>query len=453
MTRYFQQSFVSRSPARRAPARSLTGGRLGSHFFASVLTTALASVLLVAGCGANAQGDISTETGNPPLLASDRISVTPNADPERDGVTVAGLAGAVAPGGAEVQIRNQTNGESTTVTSDSDGSFSASIEGNADDEYSVRAVDGSTTSTELNLATTTDPRRGACQKICAGPRECGSNETLMPISGCDCDGSVCECSEQECVARCLSDMDEYDSQGASCAEAAANIRACIMAAPCETIASRDEDAIRSIAECEPAFEFEGSCAWAGRSNQCSGSSSGSASAGEGAPRQCEVIRTCGTTNYGLSCDQLDDGTYDCTCRQNGLPNRSFYTTHACDTLGSTQLDETARQMRWYCGYPITLPNAVSSSCAAPSYEPGDDDSPGACSMEAQCDAGTFAVNCTPEGAGIECTCTRDGAPQASVSLDADGCLSADGIHDDGPESRAHVLSALGALCEADLQLQ
>ena len=118
--------------------------------FASILLLgALAGVPFAAtSCGGTAQ-EVGTETGNPPILDKLKLRLL-----VRTGsVEVIGDAGAVAPGGVEVTVRNLTNGEERTVASAADGSFSVVLRGGIEDGYEVTiSSNGRNTSVSVDEA-------------------------------------------------------------------------------------------------------------------------------------------------------------------------------------------------------------------------------------------------------------------------------------------------------------
>jgi heat shock protein HslJ len=95
----------------------------------------LSGVALVAalagGCGAQS----STDSGNPPVVVSEKLRLTAT----QTGVLVSGEAGAV-PAGARVDVVNTATGQTTTTTAAEDGSFQIEVEGSVADEYRVYAA-------------------------------------------------------------------------------------------------------------------------------------------------------------------------------------------------------------------------------------------------------------------------------------------------------------------------
>lgn len=73
-----------------------------------------------------------TETGNPPFVDQRRIEVVRS----DEGIVVTGSAGSTPPG-ARVTLRNDDEAKGTSTTSNDDGSFSLSLDGDPDDEYEL----------------------------------------------------------------------------------------------------------------------------------------------------------------------------------------------------------------------------------------------------------------------------------------------------------------------------
>jgi hypothetical protein len=97
---------------------------------------------LIAACfSANKPLD-STQTGNPPVIDTERVALRVS----RSDVRVIGAAGAVEPGGAKVEVKNLTTGMSFTTKAAADGSFDLTISGSENDAYSVSAKAGGRTS-------------------------------------------------------------------------------------------------------------------------------------------------------------------------------------------------------------------------------------------------------------------------------------------------------------------
>jgi heat shock protein HslJ len=95
----------------------------------------------LSGCGGS-----STDTGNPPGIELQGVSIVPTGD----GVLVSGGPGSVSPGSAEVEVTNVSTGRTASTVAESDGSFEVSIEGTPSDDYQITVTaDGRTTSANL----------------------------------------------------------------------------------------------------------------------------------------------------------------------------------------------------------------------------------------------------------------------------------------------------------------
>lgn len=115
------------------------------------LCLGLPQALTVVGCGAD-----STNTGNPPVVDRQKLSVTASGDD----VVVAGEAGAV-PSVARVTVTNLATEESESTTATDDGSFEVTLAGGVDDEYHVEVeVRGRKTSTNVTATANADPGAG-----------------------------------------------------------------------------------------------------------------------------------------------------------------------------------------------------------------------------------------------------------------------------------------------------
>lgn len=110
------------------PRQRWLGAVLGLSLLASV-GGALSS------CSAQSNDSVgSTDTGNPPVIAEQRLRVTVS----DDGVVVSGEPGAVS-GGAQIEVTNLSTNESRETTAASDGSFDVALPGTPNDEYRVEA--------------------------------------------------------------------------------------------------------------------------------------------------------------------------------------------------------------------------------------------------------------------------------------------------------------------------
>ncbi|HKU42221.1 MAG TPA: hypothetical protein VJR89_28880 [Polyangiales bacterium] len=93
--------------------------------------------LLVACFSANKPLD-STQTGNPPVIDTQRVGLHVRSD----SVHVVGEPGAVEPGGVIVEVTNLDSGAVTRTKAASDGSFDVAVDGSPYAVFSVRARDG-----------------------------------------------------------------------------------------------------------------------------------------------------------------------------------------------------------------------------------------------------------------------------------------------------------------------
>jgi hypothetical protein len=101
------------------------------------LTLGIVVGSLVAACFSANKPIDSTQTGNPPVIQTERVALRLSSTDAR----VIGEPGAVEPGGATVEITNLRTGETITTEAAEDGSFDVVV-GLASDSYSVRAKVG-----------------------------------------------------------------------------------------------------------------------------------------------------------------------------------------------------------------------------------------------------------------------------------------------------------------------
>jgi hypothetical protein len=100
---------------------------------------------LIAACFSATKPLDSTQTGNPPVIDTERVALRLSSTDLR----VIGEPGAVEPGGAKVEVKNLTTGMSFTTEAAADGSFDLAVTGTANDAYSVRAKAGGKTSSPV----------------------------------------------------------------------------------------------------------------------------------------------------------------------------------------------------------------------------------------------------------------------------------------------------------------
>ena len=129
----------------------------------------------------------STQTGNPPVLDLRRIML----EVSHSEVHIVGAPGAVKPGGTRIEIENLRTGQVVVVTAAGDGSFDARVDGSLDDEFEVRAINGSGRSEPVYVT-----RGGAM----VGPRDGGASPGID--AGRARDAAVQrDASAQECANR------------------------------------------------------------------------------------------------------------------------------------------------------------------------------------------------------------------------------------------------------------
>jgi hypothetical protein len=100
---------------------------------------------LIAACFSATKPLDSTQTGNPPVIDTERVALRVTSSDVR----VSGEPGAVEPGGAKVEVKNLTTGMSFTTEAAADGSFDLEVMGSENDAYSVRAKSGGRTSSPV----------------------------------------------------------------------------------------------------------------------------------------------------------------------------------------------------------------------------------------------------------------------------------------------------------------
>ncbi len=404
---------------------------------------------VVVGCGAESGDPQSTETGNPPLLTSDKIFV----ESDDDELVVTGEKGAVDPGGVDVRVSNETNGSKVTVVSEKDGSFEARVNGSAADEVTVvaeSAVAGQSQSLTLSeMTSSSDSTQAGCEAIC-GAVECGASEPAFPIGGCNCRDGVCECTHEECVEACRRDMDDYRAQGTDCAALIPRLLGCIEAAPCELFAAEDYDAVMALPECEGVEALEETCVLGGGAQGCGFSTqTGSGTLAGPQLTECEILTSCVDANYGYDCHASVDSpdAYDCSCRRDGVPTDSFETKSGCAFP-----EEDARLvafMNFRCDWELPVPATLEAAGCEASHTRPEGEKPAECELLAECDAGEFAVDCqtADDGSSVICSCTIDGEKSSTRALDAGGCWGGSALGDEEPASSSQALRAMNALCD------
>ena len=116
--------------------------RVQRRFVAIALWLCVTSSAALAACSSAHDPSSSTETGNPPVIDLLRVALKVSAD----GVSITGDKGAVAPGGAAIEITNLATSEVTHAVANDDGSFSVEVNGSANDAFVVRATLGAAAS-------------------------------------------------------------------------------------------------------------------------------------------------------------------------------------------------------------------------------------------------------------------------------------------------------------------
>jgi hypothetical protein len=106
-----------------------------------LLLFACSPLFLHCGGATNATEPV-TETGNPPAIVQQKLSIVANGT----GVELRGDAGAVTPG-ATVTVTNRTTGEHAEAIAPADGSVSVVVAGSLQDEYEVKVSNASGTQT------------------------------------------------------------------------------------------------------------------------------------------------------------------------------------------------------------------------------------------------------------------------------------------------------------------
>lgn len=97
-----------------------------------------AMLVLAIGCTESFRPDVSTETGNPPIIDSDKVALVVTSDE----VHVQGEPGAVTPPEGEIEVTILRNQEVARGPVAGDGSFDVEVDATLDDVFEVRAVNG-----------------------------------------------------------------------------------------------------------------------------------------------------------------------------------------------------------------------------------------------------------------------------------------------------------------------
>jgi hypothetical protein len=105
----------------------------------NVVGVAIAAAAIVLQACARTHGpQDSTETGNPPVIDAERVTLMV----EHDEVHVVGDKGAVTPGGVTITVRNLVSGKSANSDAAKDGSFDVKAPGSVNDGFRLQASNG-----------------------------------------------------------------------------------------------------------------------------------------------------------------------------------------------------------------------------------------------------------------------------------------------------------------------
>jgi hypothetical protein len=165
------------------------------------LHRALFGLLFALGCSESFRPTTSTETGNPPVIDSTKVTLVVTSDE----LYVRGEPGAVTPPDGEVEITTISTGAVTTGPVQSNGSFDVAVDAGIEDTFEVRAAldgalsapvfvirggaaigggeGGALTCDQRNEVATEllDQAAGAADRACAVDADC---VTYTPISEC-----------------------------------------------------------------------------------------------------------------------------------------------------------------------------------------------------------------------------------------------------------------------------
>src|SRR5688572_20334251 len=117
------------------------------------LLLALSPALLGHCGGATNGGSMGTETGNPPVVDSQKLRLVAHGG----GAELVGEPGAVT-AGATVRLDNRSTGASAVVTANGDGSFRVEVAGTALDDYEVTVTaQGRSVSADVGISSVATP--------------------------------------------------------------------------------------------------------------------------------------------------------------------------------------------------------------------------------------------------------------------------------------------------------
>jgi hypothetical protein len=136
----------------------------------------------------NPAGEVGSETGNPPKISFDLV-ITSDVD---DGVQVAGEPGAVAPGGATVEVTNLDDGEVVTVQANADGSFTVMLTGATPKGVSIRVSNEHGSSMPMVLSV----ERAANVGMTTSAMDAGT----PPAHSMDSDAAIPLCPNPPCLS-------------------------------------------------------------------------------------------------------------------------------------------------------------------------------------------------------------------------------------------------------------
>lgn len=192
---------------------------------------------LLGHCGAATDGGLmGTETGNPPVVDSQKLRLVATAA----GMELIAQPGAVSPG-AQVRLENRSAGVSAVVTANPDGSFRVVVAGTALHTYEAvvtargRSVTVSLVAADAQTGVTPDPGERSCELLENG-LTVSLNAAIDPFAaGCTTD-SDCEILwwDVGCYDRCGYSYVLAAQQSSAVAAAEQSI-----AGACSELASRD----------------------------------------------------------------------------------------------------------------------------------------------------------------------------------------------------------------------
>lgn len=127
-----------------------------------------------------------TETGNPPVIDATRVMLVVAAS----NVKITGSAGAVSPGGSEVQVQSSLTGEVYKTIANNDGSFAIEVNASSADIFELRAAN---TSGNADSATPVYVTRGSAA-VSASNLSCMQRDNIARAQV----GAVAESADRAC---------------------------------------------------------------------------------------------------------------------------------------------------------------------------------------------------------------------------------------------------------------